>query len=782
LAGELKAVERLWAADEAASKGVQLLLDADLEGVLGPLAALVVVPVEWERALEAALGSDLHAVVFEHASAVEEAHRILRAQGGRATVVPLDAQRVPPEAGRMPEGALSAAGQVICEERLRPAVEALLCDVALCEDLTAATALLPNLPPGGRCVTRDGVVVRADGAVVVGRADASGRLAGQGARAELPARLETVRERLEALTAKRQTEGKRADALQARLDDVDRQIAQAHEEARRRLQEQLGEARTAVAVAEETVRSQTEALRREEAELERLRAQGEGLRQQATELQAQHILQLEQARAFRMVLAKTGSKTQAREGEDGDRPQLVPELAQEPAAEAFREQLLEAQHQAGEIERQYHAQSERVASLDERLQRVRQQAAEAIQEAARFEREQLSAARTAVAVTGTSLRSERQAWERESALLERVRSQIEARRERAEELKAEREGLLERIDALREQASRFAAELQSARTKIRPAEDELEELDRARTSLESRRREAQNRVRTAEERFGRARLQVERRQGELSLLADRIEEDLGLVELELADSVTAQTPLPMRPVVSELPVVEQLPDGLRDEMQLVTKRLRRIGAVNPNAPTELSEVRERYDFLTEQAEDLREATDQLRHTVSELDGLMQQAFSATFDAVAERFSEMFSDLFQGGQAHLTLTEPDDLLNTGVEIYARPPGKRTQRLALLSGGERALTAVALLFSLVHISPTPFCVLDEVDAMLDEANVGRFRAKLENLAQDTQFIIITHNRSTVESADSVYGVSMGSNAVSQVVSLRLGEMEGEGQIAA
>ena len=143
---------------------------------------------------------------------------------------------------------------------------------------------------------------------------------------------------------------------------------------------------------------------------------------------------------------------------------------------------------------------------------------------------------------------------------------------------------------------------------------------------------------------------------------------------------------------------------------------------------------------------------------------------------------MFSDLFQGGQAHLTLTEPDDLLNTGVEIYARPPGKRTQRLALLSGGERALTAVALLFSLVHISPTPFCVLDEVDAMLDEANVGRFRAKLENLAQDTQFIIISHNRSTVESADSVYGVSMGSNAVSQVVSLRLGEIEGKEQIAA
>jgi chromosome segregation protein len=258
------------------------------------------------------------------------------------------------------------------------------------------------------------------------------------------------------------------------------------------------------------------------------------------------------------------------------------------------------------------------------------------------------------------------------------------------------------------------------------------------------------------------------------MLAERIEEDLGLVELEIADSVTAQSPLPMRPLVSELPVVEQLPEGLKEEMQFVKKRLRRLGAINPNAPSELAEVQERHSFLTEQAADLREATDQLRRTVSELDILMARAFRETFDTVADRFSGMFSDLFEGGEARLALTDPEDLLNTGVEITARPPGKRARRLALLSGGERALTAVALLFSLIDISPTPFCVFDEVDAMLDDANVGRFRAKLEDLAQGTQFIVITHNRSTVESADSVYGVSMGSNAVSQVVSLKLEEV--------
>jgi chromosome segregation protein len=409
------------------------------------------------------------------------------------------------------------------------------------------------------------------------------------------------------------------------------------------------------------------------------------------------------------------------------------------------------------------------------LEQLTAQVAAAREEAARFEREQLSEARTVVAVTEASLRSDRGSLEREAALLERLRSQIDARRERAEELKAERQLLLERIGTLSQEASQLGATLQQVRGHIQPAEDELEELDEAGASLEKQRGQAEKRVRAAEERHGRAELEVERKRDELRILARRIEEDFGLVELELADSVTAQTPLPMRPLVSDLPVVEHLPEALEEEMQFVKKRLRLLGGINPNAPHELAEVQERYSFLTEQSADLGAAVEKLRRTVSELDTLMERAFRETFDAVAEGFSGMFTDLFEGGEARLALTDPDDLLNTGVEIVARPPGKRAQRLALLSGGERALTAVALLFSLIQISLTPFCVFDEVDAMLDETNVGRFRAKLEDLAQGTQFIIITHNRATVESADTVYGVSMGSNAISQVVSLKMEERE-------
>jgi chromosome segregation protein len=160
--------------------------------------------------------------------------------------------------------------------------------------------------------------------------------------------------------------------------------------------------------------------------------------------------------------------------------------------------------------------------------------------------------------------------------------------------------------------------------------------------------------------------------------------------------------------------------------------------------------------------------------IAELDEVMRREFHATFKEVSARFKENFSRLFGGGSARLTLTDPDDIGSTGIEISAQPPGKRPQTLALLSGGERALTAVSLIFSILEVNPPPFCILDEVDAMLDEANVGRFRQALEALNRHTQFIVITHNRGTIQAANTIYGVSMGDDSVSQVVSLRL---EGE-----
>ncbi len=624
LAGEKEALTRLETERATYDAGVHALLQTDLEGILGSLAALIQVPPEWERAVEAALGRDLQAIVVEHASTVEAIQQILEASGGRVTVLPLDDLRPAPP---LPAGALRAAGAthaadvVLCENSVRPAVETLLGAIALCDDLAAARALLPAMPPGSRCATPNGTVLRANGAMSVGESGTANILATERARRELPIKMEEIRQRRQQIEGKQQAQAEWCTALEAQLEELERQASVAREEMARVERETLGKLRTEVAVAEEALRSQQATLKREE------------------------------------------------------------------------------------------------------------------------------------------------------ALLERLKTQMAARRQRIEELDVERATITARSGKLRTEVKRMERRLNQARAHIQPTEDEMTRLADEQTTLEKQEQQARDRAREAETRHGRAQLEVDRCQDGLKLLGQRIEEDVGLVELELADSVTAQAPLPLRPVVSDLPIVEELPEGLEEEIQRLKARLRRLGGVNPNALEDYKEVKERHQFLTEQSADLEAASEQLQQVIAELDELMETAFQETFDAIAERFTETFTALFNGGAARLELTEPGDLMNTGVDIVARPPGKRAQRLALLSGGERSLTAVALLFAILQVSPAPFCVLDEVDAALDEANVGRFRSLLTKLAQQTQFIIITHNRGTIEAADTIYGISMGTDGVSQVVSLKM-----------
>ena len=220
-------------------------------------------------------------------------------------------------------------------------------------------------------------------------------------------------------------------------------------------------------------------------------------------------------------------------------------------------------------------------------------------------------------------------------------------------------------------------------------------------------------------------------------------------------------------------VTEVSPD-LEAQLTQNRSRVRRLGPVNPEAKQEFDAESERYSFMKTQVDDLRKAEADLRQVMAELDELTKQSFSKTFDLVDKQFRAMFTRLFGGGSARLALTDPDNLVETGIEIEARLPGRREQGLALLSGGERSLTAVALVFALLKVSPTPVCVMDEVDAMLDEANVGRFRDLLQELSKETQFIIITHNRNTVQAADVIYGITMGRDSASQMISLRLDQV--------
>lgn len=201
------------------------------------------------------------------------------------------------------------------------------------------------------------------------------------------------------------------------------------------------------------------------------------------------------------------------------------------------------------------------------------------------------------------------------------------------------------------------------------------------------------------------------------------------------------------------------------------RRFHELGAVNPFAPEEHAEIQARLSSLEAQRDDLERAISATRRLIGDLERLISEQFQTTFRAMESAFGRRFTQLFGGGYARLALTEPDDPAASGVEIIARPPGKKAQSLSMLSGGERALTAVALLFAMLEVRPVPFCVLDEVDAALDEANIGRFVAALRELAASIQFVVITHNRGTIEEADALYGVTIGDDAVSRVVSLRL-----------
>ena len=329
---------------------------------------------------------------------------------------------------------------------------------------------------------------------------------------------------------------------------------------------------------------------------------------------------------------------------------------------------------------------------------------------------------------------------------------------------------------LTEGEATLASSIQSLQVKIDPAENELKNLETEYSSSQELYTQAQQAEANQERSSTQAQLELARTRESLESLRRKIEEDFGLVTLEYSEEITGPTPLPLEGI-SELKVLTEIPSGLEESINRQRALLRRMGAINPDAQKEFHEVKERFDFLTSQMEDLKKADVDLRQIITELDDLMRKQFRTTFNAVAIEFKQLFTRLFGGGSARLILTDDENPTETGIDIEAKLPGRREQGLSLLSGGERALTAVALIFSLLKVSPTPFCVMDEVDAMLDEANVGRFTELLKELSQETQFIVITHNRNTVQVADVIYGVTMGRDSASQVISLRLDEVSEE-----
>ncbi len=422
------------------------------------------------------------------------------------------------------------------------------------------------------------------------------------------------------------------------------------------------------------------------------------------------------------------------------------------------------------------AEAERLEEEERAASLVAREAEQVVSDLATDERVRvLAEARAAVAALERQRASQLTLVTTLQTAQQRLAEEVAAKETRAAQLLAMQESERAAIAEAESQAQALAAQTGHLESAITPAEAELALIAETQNSLEVQSAQERGQLRYKEGALSQAQFALQRLQDQMTHLRRDIERDLGLVELERDVQGADQPPLPMEELVQSLPAVAALPEGIEGEIRRLRGQLQRLGAVNPDAPKEFAAEKERYGFFQTQMADLERADASLRSVIAELDQVMQREFRRTFQAIATIFPERFKALFGGGSARLELTEPQDVVHTGIDIIARPPGKRAQSLALLSGGERALTAAALIFSILEVSPTPFCVLDEVDAMLDEANIGRFRAMLQRLAQRTQFIVITHNRGTIEAANTIYGVSMGPDSTSQVISLRLQDAE-------
>lgn len=493
------------------------------------------------------------------------------------------------------------------------------------------------------------------------------------------------------------------------------------------------------------------------------------------------------------VAQARGGQAAARAALDGLRPRRDELIAAQQKLAAERNRLMLAAERARQT----------VAWHQERLEQVRKELAgldrteAALQQALASLSEQLSAQEAAVeagrrelaalatddllnelarlraeaAVSAGQLQSQQARVAEIQAMQRRRADEIATKEARLSALAGQQAEASQEITSQEQNANALAAEIAALAARIDPAEARLARLEQEQRAAEGQERSLREQLRQAQMRQSQAELAVQRCQDEITHLRSEIEKELGLVTFEDPELANGQPPLPIDGVVTRLPTVAELPEGVEEAVRQLRAQISRLGPVNLEALSEYNEVEARYNFLTSQSADLEKAVADLEQVILDLDNVMQREFLTTFKAIAAQFKEEFTNLFGGGSARLVLTDPDDPALTGVEIIARPPGKREQGLALLSGGERALTAAALIFSILKARPTPFCVLDEVDAALDEANIGRFRDALRSLARQTQFILITHNRGTIEAADTIYGISMGSDNTSQVLSLKL-----------
>ena len=348
--------------------------------------------------------------------------------------------------------------------------------------------------------------------------------------------------------------------------------------------------------------------------------------------------------------------------------------------------------------------------------------------------------------------------ESQQAQLQRMNAEIDLAKSSEAAASAEILELDSQAERVESEIAQIAVQVVAAEAELRESEASAIEAKLDAQRLQMRASQQDWERRRAEEALTTAQAATER-------LAERREE----LRRFAIDELSLESPTPVELVTESVASVDRRIVELR-------RLLETLGPVNPLAPDQYRNDHAQLEDSKAQITDLEGAEANLRNLALELQRQLRDEFLQTFNAVNTEFSRLFAELFGGGEASMTLTSPNDVEQTGVEIHVRLPGKRRQELALLSGGERALVSTTLVLALLYVRPSPFCTLDEVDAALDENNVGRFCAQLHKLSHRTQFVVITHNPVTVQAADTIFGVTMGEDGISQVLSLRLAEVNG------
>ncbi|HEX8458715.1 MAG TPA: chromosome segregation protein SMC [Pyrinomonadaceae bacterium] len=463
---------------------------------------------------------------------------------------------------------------------------------------------------------------------------------------------------------------------------------------------------------------------------------------------------------------------------------IAEQIGREEREQVARE--LNAAQLAQEIERaarHLRVVADDAARLAEERRELEERRAHGLEEAAAAEAARVAATQS-VAEAGELLAAERRAAEVEGEQLNRQRMASAAAAERRRATASEiRRMETERAD-LEARLERHAAEIEEAKTRLEELRRAMAEMDETSGTVESERAACEREVATAAERLAEARARAdalsdeltelnhraaEARDARATLEVNRAETTARLNYLHEACMAELAQPLEEIAALYEPDAEFDLESG-RARVEELRARVESFGAVNMMALEELAEAEERLTFLTTQRQDIIDGIGSTEEALREIKRRSRERFRQAFEEINRNFGQLFLELFGGGRGEMSMIDADDVLESGIDIVAQPPGKRLQNVLLLSGGEKAMAALSLVLAIFRYRPSPFCLLDEVDAPLDEANIGRFTAKIAEMATNTQFIVITHNKRTMEIARALYGVTMEEAGVSKLVSVR------------